>query len=164
MIYATDNAPTTTELNNPLRCYLCTDKNLVVQPNQPIVQGRIYPEMLEEGKYYYFRGSNVPGGEVVTLSNLTTITVEYLNILTIYKCENKIIVNFYYDAFSSIVGYGQTDYISITNDLTFAYSSTFFDYDTHITLENQQRRFMPPAYPQVTLKIRLKIIFWNSFF
>ena len=105
--------------------------------------------MLEEGKYYYFRGSNVPGGEVVTLSNLTTITVEYLNILTIYKCENKIIVNFYYDAFSSIVGYGQTDYISITNDLTFAYSSTL-DYDTYY-LENPTKTFYATAYPQVTL-------------
>lgn len=148
LIYATDNVPTTTELNNPLRCYLCTDKNLVVQPNQPLVQGRIYPEMLEEGKYYYFLGSSVIG-EVVTLSNLTTISVESQDILTIYKCGKKIIVNFYDTNFTTIFGYDPTDYISITNDLTFAYSSTL-DYKTYPS-GSPTKTFYYTAYPQVTL-------------
>ena len=149
LIYATDNVPTTTELNNPLRCYLCTDKNLVVQPNQPIVQGRIYPEMLEEGKYYYFLGPNVYGGTVVTLSNLTTIAVEFGDILTIYKCGNKIIVNFKDHNFTGVFGYDPTDYVSITNDLTFAYSITI-DYDTYPS-GSPTKTFYATAYPQVTL-------------
>lgn len=156
LIYATDNVPTTTELNNPLRCYLCTDQNLVVQPNQPIVQGRIYPEMLETGKYYYYRTDS--NSRKITLSSgeevfLPIVGVNYSQ-LTIYKNGNTIIVNTnIYDYQSStwvVNGYAATSYITLQVDMTFKIKTLLdYLYPTSGTFPTQT--FYLTSYPQVTL-------------
>lgn len=158
LIYATDNAPTTTELNNPLRCYLCTNANIIVRPNQPIVQGRIYPEMLETGKFYYYQTDS--DSRKITLASGEEVSLPLNGLdnnsqLTIYKNGNSIIVNrrrFNVGLTEWRVNtYNATPYIILQVDMLFKVTaSPELDYaypsGTYPTIT-----FLLADYPEVTL-------------
>lgn len=150
LIYATDNAPTTTELNNPLRCYLCTNDNLIVQPNQPIVQGRIYPEMLESDRYYFYLFTESPDTrmKLADESLINVVDLSYNNYVLFYKVNNKIIVSVVCPDLSKQDAYGPTDYLILQNNCVCTYRGDFVPFSIPST---PSQTFYYTAYPQISL-------------
>ena len=158
LIYATDNVPTTTDLNNPLRCYLCTNKSLMITPNQPAVQGRIYPEMLETSRYYYYRfEENSPTIPPMHMAD-GTMTEELSGIgihsyVLFYKAGDKIIVTVVSQNQDYAISYGPTDFLTITADCVCAYKNSFHRIPTVQSVPaSPTQTFYFADYPQFTLK------------
>lgn len=150
LIYATDNAPTTTELNNPLRCYLCTNANLIVQPNQPIVQGRIYPEMLESDRYYFYLFTESPDTRMKLADDslINAVDLSFNNYVFFYKVNNKIIVSVVCPDLSKQDAYGPTDYLILQNNCVCTYRGDFVPFSVPST---PSQTFYYTAYPQISL-------------
>lgn len=158
LIYATDNVPTTTDLNNPLRCYLCTNKSLMIRPNQPAVQGRIYPEMLETGRYYYYRFEEYsPTIPPMHMADGTLIDrvgdSSFYSYVLFYKAGDKIIVAAVSPTQNQTVNYGPTDFLTITADCACTYKNSF-DIIPPVPSApaSPTQTFYFADYPQFTLK------------
>ena len=154
LIYATDNVPTTTDLNNPLRCYLCTNKSLMIRPNQPAVQGRIYPEMLDSSRYYYYKFTHTPDTRM-QMSNGDFIVLEggvANNYVFFYKAGDKIIVTRIAPSAAMpedrITEYGPTNFLIIRNDCVCTYKTSFA---LTPVPSSPTQTFYSADYPQFTL-------------
>lgn len=154
LIYMNKNNPTPQDTDNPVNCFLCASDEINIRPNQPVVVGRIYPNMLVDNKYYYYDVSTPMSFE---LSDGTTISFTNFDNLVFYAINGKLVISKVHRYVSVQPPYVAaevtqyiSDYLKIPSNITCGYTSVL---DLSLTLPqfDGNTTFYSGNYPTLTL-------------
>lgn len=125
LIYINDSEPSES-LVNPVKCLLCANREIDVKPFGTEANGRIYPNMLIDGYFYYMALAN----NVFVLDDGTKIDMAGNGVsnIQIYKtCEDKINVVIVDTYITTTTTHTKrvytTSYLQINVDVSFKYTN-----------------------------------------